>query len=358
VTLLDDSIAAVRPPDAASASAARARHNTLTKPPGSLGRLEELGVWLVAVRGEERPKLGQPALVLAAGDHGVARQGVSAYPPEVTAQMVANFLHGGAAVNVLARQAGARVLVVDSGVASPLPELPGLIRRPHGAGTADFTVGPAMTRVTALACVETGIELGQQAIDDGAGVLLLGDMGIGNTTPAAAITAVFSGLPAAAVTGRGTGVSDERFQHKVAVIERALALHQPHPTDPLGVLAAVGGFEIGVLAGVALAGAAARLPVVLDGFITGSAALISAGLCPEARAYMVASHRSVEAGHAAALDALGLVPLLDLGLRLGEGTGALLALPLLDAAARILDEMATFAEAGVAGSEEPSQSRD
>lgn len=347
-------IARIQPLSHEAQQAARLRQVALTKPPGSLGRLEELSTWLAGVRGQPRPRVRTPVLILAAADHGVARRGVSAYPPEVTGQMVATFVAGGAAVNVLARQVGAKVVVVDAGVAT-LPEgLTGLVRRPHGAGTADFSVGPAMTRDVAEACIATGIELAEDAVAGGADALAVGEMGIGNTTAAAAITALYTGLPAAAVTGRGTGVSDERYAHKVEIVRRALALHRPDPADAVGVLAAIGGFEIGVLAGVILAGAAARRPVMLDGFITTAAALIAVTLAPEARAYLAASHRSAEAGHGAALDFLGLPPLLDLGLRLGEGTGALLALPLLDAAARLLDEMATFAEAGVSDSAEPA----
>jgi nicotinate-nucleotide--dimethylbenzimidazole phosphoribosyltransferase len=266
--------------------------------------------------------------------------------------MVANFAAGGAAVNVLARQTGASVLIVDAGVAAPLGDLPGVIVRRHGAGTDDLSVRPAMSRATATACIETGIELTEAALADGPDAIAVGEMGIGNTTAAAAITAAFTGLPAEAVTGRGTGVTDERYALKVGTIRGALALHRPDPTDPIGVLAAVGGFEIGVLAGAMLAAAAARVPVVLDGFITTAAALVAAGLASDLRHYLLASHRSAEIGHGAALDLLGLVPLLDLGLRLGEGTGALLALPILDAAARLLDEMATFAEAAVSGADD------
>ena len=353
VATLAETITHITTLDRSAMDGARARQATLTKPPGSLGRLEDLSVWLAGVRGEARPRLRRPVLILAAADHGVARSGVSAYPPEVTAQMVANFLRGGAAVNVLARQMGAAVVVVDAGVAAPLPHHPDLLRRAQGPGTEDLSTGPAMSRAAALACVQTGIVLAEETIATGADVLLTGEMGIGNTTAAATITAAFTGLPAEAVTGRGTGVSDERLMHKVETVRRALALHSPDVTDAPAVLAAIGGFEIGVLAGVILGGAAARVPVVLDGFITGAAALIAVGIAPEARAFLLASHRSAESGHAAVLDALGLVPLLDLGLRLGEGSGALLALPILTAAARLLDEMATFTEAGVAGAEQP-----
>lgn len=355
---IERTIRRIRPPDAAAQGAARARQAQLTKPPGSLGRLEELSVWLAGVRGEARPRPSRPALILAAADHGVARRGVSAYPAEVTAQMVANFARGGAAVNVLARQMGARVLIVDAGVAAPAGDYPAVLSRRHGPGTQDLSDGPAMSRPTAAACVSTGVELAEEAIAGGADLLSVGEMGIGNTTAAAAVTAAFTGLTAEAVTGRGTGVADERYARKVETVRAALRLHAPDPTDPLGVLAAVGGFEIGVLAGAMLAGAAARVPVMLDGFITAASALIACGLAPDVRAYLLASHRSAEIGHGAALDLLGLTPLLDLGLRLGEGTGALLALPLLDAAARLLDEMATFAEAGVSGADGPPAGND
>ena len=358
MTSIEQTITRIRPPDGAARDAAHARQATLTKPPGSLGRLEELSVWLAGVRGEPRPRVTQPTLILAAADHGVAHRGVSAYPPEVTAQMLANFAAGGAAVNVLARQTGTRVLIVDAGVASLPAELEGVVRRSHGAGTADLSTEPAMPRAAAAACVATGIELAEREVADGADLLLTGEMGIGNTTAAAAISAVYTGLPAEAVTGRGTGVSEERYTRKVAVVREALTRHAPDATDPLGVLAAVGGFEIGVLVGVILAGAAARRPVLLDGFITAAAALVATTLAPEARPYLLASHRSAEIGHEVALDTLGLSPLLDLGLRLGEGSGALLALPLLTAAAHLLDEMATFAEAGVADADAPSAGPD
>lgn len=352
MSLLEETIARVGALDERAMAGARARHDRLTKPPGSLGRLEELGVWLAGVRRAERPSLDDLVIVVAAADHGVARAGVSAYPPEVTAQMVPNFLAGGAAVNVLARQAGARVLVVDAGMATELPAHPALLSRRGGAGTADISRRPAMPRETARRLVEGGIALARELAASGAGVVALGDMGIGNTTPSAAITAVFTGMAPAQVTGFGAGVAPERLAHKVEVVEQALAVNRPDPADPLGVLAGVGGFELGFLAGLALGAAAERLPVVLDGFITAAAALIARALCPAAVPFMLASHRSVEPGHTAALDLLGLAPLLDLRLRLGEGSGAALALPLLRAAAAVLNEMATFAEAGVSGSDD------
>lgn len=349
---LERLIASITPLDEPAMASARARQERLTKPPGSLGRLEDLSIWLAGVRGEPLPSAAGKVIVTAAADHGIALQGVSAYPREVTAQMVLNFLQGGAAVNVLARQVGARVIVVDAGVDADLPEHPLLRRCSAGRGTADFSVGPAMTRDQALGCILAGAELAREEIAAGADVIGAGEMGIGNTTASAALTAVFSGLPVAAVTGRGTGVSDERLAQKVARIEQALALHQPDPADGLGVLACVGGFEIGFLAGVLLGAASGRRPAILDGFISSAAGLIACALAPSARDYLLASHCSAELGHRALLDHLGKQPLLDLGMRLGEGTGAALAMGILDAAARCLAEMATFDEAGVSDSED------
>lgn len=344
--------ALIVPLDEAAMAAARQRQERLTKPPGSLGRLEELSIWLAGVRGQATPSVEHKVIITAAADHGVARAGVSAYPREVTAQMVLNFLRGGAAVNVLARQIGARVIVVDAGVDADLPEHPSLLRRSAGRGTADFTAGPAMSRQAAIDCVLAGAELAREQIVLGADVLAAGDMGIGNTTASAAITAVFTGLPVAAVTGRGTGVSDERLALKVAAIECALALHRPDPADGIDVLMRVGGFEIGFLAGVLLGAAAGRRPAVLDGFISGAAGLIACATAPRAQDYLLASHCSAELGHRALLDHLGKRPLLDLGMRLGEGTGAALGIGLLEASARCLAEMATFDEAGVSDSDE------
>lgn len=342
----------IAPLDQAAMAAARARQDQLTKPPGALGRLEELSIWLAGVRGVPLPSLRDKVIITAAGDHGVARLGVSAYPQEVTGQMVLNFLAGGAAVNVLARQAGARVVVVDAGVAAELPDHPRLVRRSAGRGTADISSGPAMSREQAIACLRSGAELAREQIRRGADIVAIGDMGIGNTTPSAAITAVFTGMPPAAVTGRGTGVGGERLADKIRRIEQALALNAPDALDGIDVLSKVGGFEIGFLAGVCLGAAAERRPVVLDGFIAAAAALIAVAVAPELRPYLLAAHRSAETGHDAALAHLGLVPLLDLQLRLGEGTGAALGIMLLEAAARTLSEMATFAEAGVAGSDD------
>ena len=344
---MPSTIARIGPLDQRAMARARERQDSLTKPPGSLGRLEEMSVWLAGVTADPLPQIRDKVIVTAAADHGVAIRGVSAYPSEVTAQMVGNFLAGGAAINVLARQVGARVVVVDAGVAAELPPAAGLVSLAAGRGTADMSQGPAMSRRQALACLRAGIELGETEVARGADIVGVGDMGIGNTAAASAVVAAITGRPVAAVTGRGTGVGDEGLRRKVAVIEQALARNQPHPQDALDVLAKVGGFEIGFLAGVMLGVAAARRPVVLDGFITGAAALIACGLRPRLREFLLASHLSVEPGHRVVLEHLGLRPLLDLGMRLGEGTGAALGIFLVEAAARILREMASFAEAGV-----------
>jgi nicotinate-nucleotide--dimethylbenzimidazole phosphoribosyltransferase len=289
-------------------------------------------------------------VIAMAGDHGVALQGVSAYPREVTPQMVLNFLHGGAAINVLARHVGARVVVVDAGVAADLDSQPGLVIKKVAHGTADMTQGPAMSREQAVQAVEAGIEVVEEEIGRGASLVATGDMGIGNTTPSSAIVAAITGLPVARVTGRGTGIDDATLAHKVAVIEKALAVNRPDPADALDVLSKVGGFEIGAIAGVILGAAAHRVPVVIDGFISTAGALIAGGLAPLARDTMIAAHDSVEIGHRAMLDHLCLVPCLDFDLRLGEGTGAALVLGIVEAACKILDEMATFESAGVSGS--------
>ena len=309
---------------------ARARQTILTKPAGSLGQLEDLSVQLAAIKGQLQPSLARKSVIVMAGDHGIAREGVSAYPAEVTPQMVLNFLRGGAAINVLARQAGARVIVVDVGVNSDFDPLPGLHRRKVARGTQNMAHGPAMTRTQAEDAIAVGLNIVEQEFADGVDVIATGDMGIGNTTPSAAICAVMTDLPVAQVTGRGTGVDDAGLQHKVWMIERALEINQPERSDPLGVLSKVGGLEIAGLAGVIIGGAARQLPVVIDGFISGAAALIAAALVPDVKPYLIAAHQSVEVGHRAMLEHLGLRPLLNLNLRLGEGTGAALALPLLE----------------------------
>ncbi|MDE3077595.1 MAG: nicotinate-nucleotide--dimethylbenzimidazole phosphoribosyltransferase [Chloroflexota bacterium] len=317
--------------------AARARQDTLTKPQGALGRLEAISIQLAGITGQAIPKITRKAVIVMAADHGVTAEGVSAYPAEVTPQMVANFAAGGAAINVLARHVGAQVRVVDMGVGRP---------------TGNIAQGPAMTRDRAIDCLERGIEAAEHEIAGGADLLASGDMGIGNTTASSAIVAALTGHPVRQVTGRGTGVSDEQFERKVATIERALATNGPDPKDALDVLAKVGGFEIAGIAGVILGAAAKRVPVLADGFISGAGALVAIRLCPNAASYTFAAHRSVETGHAIVLNVLGLEPLLSLDMRLGEGTGAALAMPIIEAAAKILAEMATFDEAGVSEREE------
>jgi nicotinate-nucleotide--dimethylbenzimidazole phosphoribosyltransferase len=348
--VLQQTVDAVVPADAGAAAAAQRRQDRLTKPPGALGALEEVSVRLAGMARACPPPPPEPAAVaIVAGDHGVHAQGVSPWPQEVTAQMVANILDGGAAVNALARQAGAEVVVVDVGVASDVPERPGLVSRRVRRGTRDLAVEAAMTREEALQAVEVGIEVARDLVAGGNRCLLVGDMGIGNTTPSAALVAAFTNSRVLEVTGRGTGVDDATWRHKVDVVAAALAHRSPDPTDPLGTLASLGGLEHAAIAGYVLGAAAERVPVVLDGVIAGAAALVAAALAPAAVDYFVAGHRSVEPGHHVALRSLGLRPLVDLDLRLGEGSGAVLALPLVQAAVRVLREMSTFDGAGVSG---------
>ena len=345
--VLAAAIAAIEPLDEGAMAQARARQDQLTKPQGSLGRLEELAVWAAGVTGQPTPVLGRKIIVTAAADHGIARRGVSAYPSDVTAQMVRNFLAGGAAVSVLARCVGARVLVVDAGVAVDLAPARGLLARRAGAGTSDFSVGPAMGREQALFCLASGVRVAAAQARRGSGALATGDMGIGNTTAGAAVIAALTGVPPSAVTGRGTGIDDTAWRRKVRLIERALEVNDPDPADAVDVLAKVGGFEMGFLAGVILGAASRRWPVVLDGLASGASALLACRLAPQVRDYLMASHLSTEPGHRVALEHLDLTPLLDLKMRLGEGTGAALGLFLLEAACRLQLEMATFASAGV-----------
>ncbi|MFA7249001.1 MAG: nicotinate-nucleotide--dimethylbenzimidazole phosphoribosyltransferase [Dehalococcoidia bacterium] len=349
--LIARTVEAIGAPDARAAAVADLRQDDLTKPPGALGRLEALATRIAGITGVPRPRLDRRLIVVAAGDHGVTAQGVSAYPAEVTAQMVANFLAGGAAINVLASHAGARVLVVDAGVAGDTPDDPRLLRLRLAPGTRDMSEQPAMTRTLAERAIAEGIALvHRERAEGGADIIAAGEMGIGNSTAAAAIVATVTGRPPRAVTGRGTGVDDERHEHKVRVIERTLDLHRPDAADGVGILSAIGGFEIGVLAGVYLGAAAARVPVLMDGVISGAAALLAEAIAPASRDFVIASHRSPEPGHTAILEHLRLEPLLDLGLRLGEGSGAALGMTLCVAACRVLDEMATFSEAGVSDS--------
>ena len=347
--LLSETLAEIRPLDAQALGEAWERQKRMTKPAGALGALEVIGAQLCGLSRSCPPPVPEPAAVAVfAGDHGVHAQGVTPWPQEVTAQMVANFLAGGAVCNAFATQVGAEVCVIDVGVRAELPTTPGLMPRKVRPGTADFTVEPAMSREEVLRAVEVGIETARDLVASGNRALLTGEMGIANTTVSAALIAVFTGAGPAEVTGRGTGVDDETHQRKIEVVRRALGLHQPDPADPIGVLAAVGGLEHAALTGLILGGASLRVPVILDGVSAGAAALTARAIAPEAVSVCIAGHRSAEPGHVAALTALGLRPLVDLDLRLGEGTGALLALPVVQSAARAMREVATFDAAGIA----------
>jgi len=343
----------IQPLDQAAMKAVRERQNQLTKPAGSLGRLEELSIQLAGIQRKPIPVIKDKAIIVMAGDHGVVAEGVSAYPQEVTPQMVLNFLNGGAAINVLARHVGARVVVADMGVASDIEYAdkggvsPPLLRRRVGSGTANLAQCPAMSREQAEESVQSGIEIALAEISKGADILGVGDMGIGNTTPSAAIAACILGRTPEEIVGRGTGVDDVSLSRKVNAVKRGLKVNKPNPEDGLDVLAKVGGFEIGGLAGVMLGAASKHVPVMLDGFISTAAALIAVTLVPECRQYLISAHRSQEKGHATMLAWLGLKPLLDLDMRLGEGTGAALGISMAEAACKILNEMATFGEAGV-----------
>lgn len=348
VSLLDEVRAAIGPLDGDAVAAARQRQSQMTKPAGSLGVLEEISVQLSGLAGSCPPPLPEPAAVAVfAGDHGVHAQGVTPWPQEVTGQMVANFLAGGAVVNAFAAQAGAEVVVVDVGVATDLAQVPGLLPRKVARGTGDFTVGPAMSREQAVTAIGVGIEVARDLVVAGNRCLLTGDMGIANTTASAALICAFTGRDAAEVTGRGTGVDNVTLARKVDVVRRGLALHQADAADPIRMLAAFGGFEHAALAGFIIGAAALRVPVILDGVIAGSAALAACAIAPGAACCLIAGHRSAEPGHAVAMDHLGLRPLIDLDLRLGEGTGALLALPIVQSAVRALRDVATFDAAGV-----------
>lgn len=345
--LLSNTIEMIGPLDGKAMAEARARQDILTKPQGSLGRLEELSIQLAGIQGKSIPQIRHKAIITMAGDHGVVAEKIGNWPQEVTAQMVYNFLQGGAGINVIARQAGARIIVVDMGVATELEPDTRLLSRKVAPGTMNMALGPAMTEEQAVKAIESGIEVVAAEMAKGLDIVATGDMGIGNTTPSSAICTVMTGKPVAEVTGRGTGIDDEQLAHKVDVVNRALAVNHPDPGQPLDVLAKVGGFEIGGLVGVMLAAAARRIPVVIDGFISGAAALIATGLAPELKDFLIAAHVSSEAGHKLLLNHLGLEPLLDLGMRLGEGTGAALGIFLAETAAKVLAEMSTFAEAGV-----------
>lgn len=353
MSLLDRIQHNILPVDQEARQKARARLDQLTMPHWALGRLMDLAQDLAGMTRSLNPPVDRRVVVVMAGDHGVVAEGVSKYPQEVTVQMISNFLRGGAGINAISRVSNARVIVVDMGVAGELADLPGgatFISKRMRSGTDNIAVGPAMTREEAVKSVEAGIEV---ALELGPSLDLLGtgDMGIGNTTPSSAIIAAITGASPESVTGRGTGIEDAQFKHKVSVVERILELNKPDPVDTLDVLGKVGGFEIGGIAGLIIGAASMQKPVLIDGLISTAGALIAYGLCPRAGEYMIASHRSVERGHSVALDHMRKRPLLDLDMRLGEGTGAALAMPLVEAAVRILTNMATFEEAAVSTAE-------
>ncbi len=348
---LEDAVKGIRPVDGEWRRRAREHLNNLAIPVGSLGRLLDIAEQLAAIKESLKPSVGKKVVVTMAGDHGVVEEGVSTCPREVTLQMVYNFVAGGAGINALAGVSGARVVVVDMGVAGDLKELVEqgkILSRKVDFGTRNMTRGPAMTRQQAVQALEAGIDIAGDLVREGAELLGTGDMGIGNTTPSSAVLAALSGLPVRQVTGRGTGIDDETLARKVRVIERALAVNRPDPQDPVDVLAKVGGFEIGGIAGLILGAAYYRVPVVVDGFISTAGALLAKHIAPHSVDYMIAAHRSMEYGHRYMLEELGLRPLLDLNMRLGEGTGAALAMCIVEGAARVIREMLTFEDAGVA----------
>jgi len=326
---------------------AQERLDSLTKPQGSLGRLESIAKQVVGIIGKERPSIKNKVIFTCAGDHGVTNEGISAFPKEVTSQMVNNFLNGGAGINVLSRHVGARVIVVDMGVASDLNPHKDLVSKKIAYGTRNMAKGPAMSREEAIRSIESGTEAFDAEFAKGVDIIGTGDMGIGNTTPSSAITAVLTSRQPAEVTGRGTGIDDDMLRHKIDVIERSIKVNRPDASDAIDVLSKVGGFEIGGLAGIILAAASKRVPVVIDGFISGAAALIAYHINPKVKDYLIAGHASVEKGHRVMLRHMGLEPVLDLGMRLGEGTGAALVINIVDASVKILTEMASFKEAAV-----------
>ncbi len=348
---LQEVIGRIQPLDTLAQSQALARQAALTKPEGSLGRLEALSIQIAGITGQALPEIEHKVVVTMAADHGVAAEGVSAFPQEVTRQMVSNFLRGGAAINVLGRQTGTRVGVVDMGVAADIAPHPNLLDRKVAPGTGNIARGPAMSRDQAIQALLSGVAVVEEELTKGLDIVGTGDMGIANTTPSAAIAVALMGIAAAEMVGRGTGLDDAGLVRKVKVVETAIAVNRPNADDPLDVLAKVGGFEIAGLAGVMLGAAAHRRPVVVDGFISTAAAMIAVGLAPRLRQYLIAAHCSQEKGHRIMLDWLGLEPLLDLGMRLGEGTGAVLGIFLVEAACKILAQMATFGQAGVSDRE-------
>ena len=346
--IIKETLSRIKPVSEELLQQAQTRLNNKTKPQGSLGRLEEFARRIVAISGNQEPDVSKKVIFTFAGDHGVTEEGVSLFPREVTPQMVLNFLSGGAGINVLARHVGADVRVVDVGVDYDFKDTVGLINKKVARGTKNFTKGPAMTREETIAAMAVGIELAERCRAEGVGLVGTGEMGIGNTTPSSAIIAAISGKSVAKVTHRGAGIGDVALANKICVIERGLAHNKPDPDDPLDVLTKVGGLEIAAIAGLVLGCAANSIPVVIDGFISTAGALIAAELHPDVRDYIFAAHQSVEIGHSFMLALIGVEPILDLKLRLGEGTGAALAMTLIEAGVKVLKEMATFEQAGVA----------
>ena len=345
--IVETTLTRIKPVNTELLAQAQARLDNKTKPLGSLGRLEEFARRVAAIGGEMAPDVSRKVIFTFAGDHGIVEEGVSLFPREVTTQMVFNFLAGGAGVNVLARHAGAEVRVVDVGVDFDFGDTPGMLHRKVARGTRNFAKGPAMTRDETLAALQVGIDLADLCKAEGVGLVGTGEMGIGNTSPSSAIIAAISGITVRELTHRGTGINDAALEHKIHIIEQGLALNKPDPADPLDVLTKVGGLEIAAIAGLVLGCAANSIPVVIDGFISTAGALIASELHPHVRDYVFAAHESVEIGHRFMLERIGTPPILDLGFRLGEGTGAALAMGLIEAGVKVLNEMATFEQAGV-----------
>ncbi|MBC9785790.1 nicotinate-nucleotide--dimethylbenzimidazole phosphoribosyltransferase [Heliobacterium chlorum] len=344
---LESLLQQIKPLNEEAMEKAQAHLDDLTKPQGSLGVLEDIAKQLAGIYGEVPKEIPQKAIILMAGDHGVVEEGVSAFPQEVTPQMIINFIHGGAGSNVLARHAGAELVCVDVGVAVDMDDLPGLIKKKVAYGTKNMAKGPAMTRDEAIQAILVGAEVVADAYGRGIRVVGTGEMGIGNTTPSAAIISVMGNLPIEQVVGRGTGINDKQLDVKINAIKKAIEINQPNRDDAIDVLAKIGGLEIAGLAGVCLGAAAQGIPVVIDGFISGAAAVIAGAICPQARPYMIGSHLSVEPGHKFMLEYVGIKPMLMMDFRLGEGTGAALAMTMIDGAVKIYNEMATFSSAGV-----------
>jgi nicotinate-nucleotide--dimethylbenzimidazole phosphoribosyltransferase len=349
--IVRETIASIPTLDPAWHERAKLRLNTLTKPLGSLGRLEEIAARLVSIREEEFPAVSKKVIFTLAADHGVTEESISAYPREVTRQMVINFLSGGAAINVLCRQFGIEVVVVDIGVYGDTSGFEGLVQMKIARGTRNMARGPAMMRTETFAALEAGIALAKRAESQGKNLVGIGEMGIGNTTAASAVAAVLCGKQAAEVTGKGAGLDEVALRHKISIIDQALRVNRPNSSDAIDILSKVGGFEIAGMAGLVLGAAARRIPVVIDGFISTAAAAVAVAIDPRVKAFLFPSHRSTEPGHAALLSFIGLEPFLNLEMRLGEGTGAALAMPLIEASAKLLREMATFSAAGVSESQ-------